>query len=256
MNMAQPRNRLTALLLLIFCVHPSAAEDLQEAVRNFDEGNLHYRQGEYRGAVDSYSQAIDESVVSGALLFNMGNAYFRLDEIGQAIRYYEKAAEVIPESTELRHNLVIARAQTIDQFSQLPKPIWESWWQWVIRTFGSRALFAVGVAFYLGAAVTVAIRIRDGQTPWRRRILTLTAVLAAVFISTGFAASVEEQTARRAVILTDEVSLRESPDGPTSDTEIHEGLVVGVATARAEWVEITLPNGVRGWVRAASLGVI
>lgn len=254
--MAQTRTRLTVVLLLILCARPLVAEDLKEAVRNFDEGNRHYRQGEYREAVDRYQRAIDEGFVSGALLFNMGNAYFRLDEIGQAIRYYEKAAEVIPESTALRHNLAIARAQTIDQFSQLPKPIWETWWQWVIRTFGSSALFAMGVAFYLAAAVTVAIRIRDGQSPWRRRILTFTAVLAIVFISTGFAASVEEQTARRAVVLSDEVTLRESPDGAASDTEIHEGLVVHVATPKADWIEIRLPNGVRGWVPAASLGVI
>jgi len=254
--MAQARTRLTVLLLLFLCVHPLAAEDLKEAVRNFDDGNLHYRQGQYSDAVDRYQRAIDAGFVSGALLFNMGNTYFRLDEIGQAIRYYEKAAEVIPESTALRHNLAIAHAQTIDQFSQLPKPIWEAWWQWLIRTFGSSALFAVGVTFYVAAAATVAIRIRDRQTPWRRRILTFTAVLAIVFISTGFAASVEEQTARRAVVLADEVTLRESPDGTASDTEIHEGLVVYLATAKADWIEIRLPNGVRGWVPAASLGVI
>lgn len=254
--MAQPRILLTATLLMTLCVYPAAAEDLAEAVRMFDEGNLHYREGEYRAAVDTYSRAIDEGFVSGALLFNMGNAYYRLDEIGQAIRYYEKAADVIPESTELRHNLSIARGQIVDQFSQLPEPFWVASWQWIIRTIGSRALFAAGIIFYFGAAVTVAFRIRNGQTPWLRRILTLTAVLALVFISSGFAASMEEQRARRAVVLADDVTLRETPDGAASGVEVHEGLIVDVTGVESEWIEIRLPNGVRGWIRTASLGVI
>ena len=244
------------LLLMIFCVAPAAAQNLEEAVRNFDEGNLRYGQGDYRGAVDRYSDAIDAGYVSGALLFNMGNAYFRLDEIGQAIRYYEKAAKLTPESSELRHNQAIAGSQTVDKFSQLPKPFWESWWEWTVRTFGARMLFGGGVLFYLCAAVVVGLRIRNGQTPWRRRVLTLTAALAVVFISTGYAASVETHKVRHAVVLMDEVTLRENPEGARSDLDVHEGLVVEVVTDEMNWVEIKLPNGVRGWVRAESLGRI
>lgn len=245
-----------AVLLVILCIAPAAAQDLEEAVRSFDEGNLRYREGDYRGAVDHYSHAVEAGYVSGALLFNMGNAYFRLDEIGQAIRYYEKAAKLTPEITELGHNLAIARARTVDQFSRLPEPFWETWWQWTMRTFGSRALFAVGVIFYLCAAITLGLRIRNGQTPWRRRILTVSAALAVLFISTGYAASVDADRLRHAVVVTDEVGLRENPEGARTDLSVHEGLVVEIVTDESNWTEIRLPNGVRGWVRAESLGRI
>lgn len=249
---------LALLTSLIAVSSPTAAscQALERAVRHFDEGNLRYRQGEFRGALTSYEKAIDEGFVSGALYFNMGNAYFRLDEMGQAIRYFEKAAEIMPRSAELEHNLQLVRSQAVDQFSRLPDPFWKSGWRFVVGLFGPTGLFAVGLIFYFTAVVVLALRIRSGQTPWRRRILSVSVALAIVFVGAGFSASVEHQSASRAVVLIDEVTLLEAPEGARSDLNIHEGLVVDVVRSRDGWVEVRLPNGAKGWVRSEVLGLI
>lgn len=250
---------LCALLIDLIGVSsssPASAQGLDHAVRYFDEGNIRYREGDYRGAVTSYERAAEEGFVSGALFFNMGNAYYRLDETGQAIRYYEKAAEILPRTAELEHNLAIVRAETVDQFSRLPDPFWRPWWQAVVDRFGTTALFGIGMIFYLVATVVLARRIRSGQTPWRRRILAVSATLALVFLVAGFTASVEAQTAKRAVVLIDEVTLLDAPEGARSDVDIHEGLVLDVLDDRDGWMEVRLPNGATGWIRSHALGLI
>lgn len=239
-------------------IGPSAAnaQVLESAVRHFDEGNIRFGQGDFLGALSNYERAIEEGFVSGALYFNMGNTYYRLDEIGQAIRYYEKAAEIMPRSPELIHNLEIVREQLVDQFSRLPEPFWKVWWRTVVRLFGITGLLVVGLIFYFAAAAALALRIRGGQTPWRRRVLTLSLILAGVFVAAGFSASIDAQTASRAVVILDEVALLEAPEGARSDLEIHEGLVVHVVESRDGWMEVRLPNGATGWVRRDTLGMI
>ncbi len=243
-------------LLIVLAVGPTAAQGVGDAVRHFDEGNLRYRQGDHRGALESYDRAVDTGFVSGAVFFNMGNAYYRLDETGQAIRYYEKAFELMPESSELRHNLALARALTTDQFSRLPRPFWVSWWRGIVQAFGAVPLFGAGVVFYFIAAGMLTLRIRGARGPWIRRGFTTAAVLAVVLVMAGLTASIEEHTTRRAVVLTSRVTLLEAPDGARSDLNIHEGLVLDVVSEDAGWVEVRLPNGAAGWMRAEALGVI
>lgn len=247
---------LLVSLLGLYTSSTSSAQSVDDAVRHFDEGNIRYQQGDFYGAVTNYGRAAEEGFVSGALFFNMGNAFYRLDETGQAVRYYEKAAGLLPRSAELDHNLRMVREQSIDQFSRLPEPFWKSWWQAVVERFGSTTLFGIGMIFYLSVAAVLALRIRRGQTPWRRRGLAVFASIAVVFLVAGFAASVQDQTSSRAVVLIDEVTLLETPEGARSDLEIHEGLVVNVLVNQDGWMEVRLPNGATGWVRSEALGLI
>ncbi len=249
---------LIRILILLAMILPSSlhAQDLAVAVSDFDEGNRRYRMGDYQGAVGSYERALNHGFASEALYYNMGNAYFRLDEIGQAVRYYEKARRIAPAIPELEHNLTIAREQTVDSFSRLPEPFWMPVWSALLRTLGSIGLFLIGALFYLVACGAIAMRIRTGQTPWRRRVLSAALVLAVCFMSFGFAASAEEVRDRKGVVLVDQSSLHEEPDDASSDLKVHEGLVVEIIAAAGEWSHVRLPNGTRGWLLSEDLGEI
>ena len=71
-----------------------AFAQIENAVGAFDTGNVHYRDGNYADAITAYQEAIEGGYASGALFYNLGNAYFRNDELGQAIRFYEKGTAI------------------------------------------------------------------------------------------------------------------------------------------------------------------
>ena len=238
------------VLFFLAGLAPTAHAQLKSAVQAFDEGNELYRAGDYQGAVDAYRQAIEGGYTSDALYYNLGNAWYRLDNLGQAIRYYEKARLLAPENAELLHNLEIARAKTVDQFSQLPAPAWVSWWENTIATNGGRWLFWTGFLFYLIAIGVAAYRIRTGKrNPWLRRGMTVALLLGALLLVAAFSASLQSIDALQAVILAEEVDLRTAPnEAGAIEIEIHEGLVVDVLQRNNDWIEVRLPNGATGWV--------
>ena len=238
-------------LALSFTSPQQLYAQLQDAVQAFDEGNTHYKDGNYAGAITSYQAAIEKGYSSGELYYNLGNAYFRNDQLGQAIRYYEKAKQFIPESQELLHNLNFAREQTIDQFSQLPVPWWIQWWQTNSVLSGGRWLLWIGVIFYVAGISIIVYRVRTrSRNPWLRRSLTIALVVAGFFLLAAFAASVQSERRERAVVVVESLQLMENPSAETpSEIRIHEGLVVDILQENTGWIEIRLPNGARGWVQ-------
>ena len=223
---------------------------VEEANRLFDEGNRMYREGQYQEAIDVYERAQAAGYTSGALNYNLGNAYFRNDELGQAIRYYEKARFFMPENEELIHNLQFARAQTKNQFSQLPVPSWIRWWQLQVVRNGAFTFFIIGILFYVAAMSMLIHRIRTRtRNPWHRRARSAMLVLSILLLGGAFAASIQSEQLGKAVVVVDEVELMQEPTDAASSVEtLFEGVVVDLLQEEAEWVEIRLPNGTRGWL--------
>lgn len=250
----------TGLLILLqaIWVVDARAQPLETAVQAFDEGNELYRTGNYRGAVDAYEAAVAGGYTSEGLFYNLGNAYYRLDQFGQAIRYYEKARLLAPENQELLHNLEIVEAQIVDKFSQLPEPALVAWWDTMVARNGGRWLFWIGFLFYLLAIGLVVYRIKSPQrNEWLRRGMSVAILLGIVFLAAAFWASKQSVETMRAVILSEEIELREMPDAQSNtELRIHEGLVVDVLQQNDVWLEVRIPNGTTGWVPADVVGEI
>lgn len=88
---------------------PVAADTTPSAMeQSFQEGNEAYRNGDYGGAIQFYLRALEEAQ-SAALHYNLGNAFFRVEQYGPAILHYEKALALDPGNPEVRANLALAR---------------------------------------------------------------------------------------------------------------------------------------------------
>jgi tetratricopeptide (TPR) repeat protein len=230
-----------------------------DAVRtDFEAGNAQYQEGNYEAALARYRQALDSGYASGALYHNMGNTYFRLDSLGQAIRYYEKAHLLLPTDRRLEHNLAIARSRVTDAVPRLPTAPWATWWHRLTARLGAWGFFAAGL---LGCAVGVALaahRIWTGtRAPWHRRTMAGALLVGGLLLAAAFAASLEPQLDRRVVVLAEAMPLREAADDGAPPTRtLYEGTVLDVLAAQDDWLRVRLPSGATGWIATSATGAI
>lgn len=62
------------------------------AQNGFESGNALYKKGQYEQAIQAYeSVAQTEKKESADLYFNLGNCYYKLNQVAPAIYNYEKA---------------------------------------------------------------------------------------------------------------------------------------------------------------------
>ena len=77
-------------------------------------GNRYYEAEQYPQAASTYER-LSRQVVHEDLYLNLGNAYFRMGELGNAIWAYEKGYNLSPRNGDLNYNLNFVRAQVRDR---------------------------------------------------------------------------------------------------------------------------------------------
>ena len=244
---------LAAAGLLALTAAPVALHAQDEL---FAEGNRLYQQEDYQGALDNYLRIREAGFESPGLYYNIGNAYFKANELGRAILYYERARRLAPNDADILANLELARSLGADEIVPLPR-FWlfrvGSWW---MNLFPRSLLVGLTAAGYLMAAgAVVGLVLRLGAASWARRGAVVGGILVLLLGTTLAVRETGLGQARQAIVLAAEVGVQSAPsDDPALQLfVIHEGTRVRVDRRSEEWLEVVLDDGKVGWVRAEVL---
>jgi tetratricopeptide (TPR) repeat protein len=80
----------------------------------FIRANGLYGDGKYAEAATAYEQILAQGIESGAVQYNLGNAYLKAGDVGRAVLAYERARRLIPGDPDLAANLGFARESARD----------------------------------------------------------------------------------------------------------------------------------------------
>ena len=91
------------------------------ADNTFEQANNLYNDGEYKQAIKLYDSLINSNITSSNIYYNIGNSYFKLDDIPNAILYYEKAKKIEPNNLDIIYNIELANTHIADKIEQVPQ---------------------------------------------------------------------------------------------------------------------------------------
>ncbi|UCD18293.1 MAG: hypothetical protein JSV44_05115 [Candidatus Zixiibacteriota bacterium] len=100
------RGLLAAILCLTFL--GARASDLNPDSL-FTAASTHYEKMEFARALADFQQLEKTGYVSASLYFNIGNCYFKQEQLGYAILYYYRARRIDPTDDDIASNLAFAR---------------------------------------------------------------------------------------------------------------------------------------------------
>ena len=89
------------------CATAQSARGDQKAA--FAKANQAYSEGHFQEAVDDYESLVSSGQWSANLFYDLGNAWFRLGDFGEAILSYERALALDPHHPEAAANLALVR---------------------------------------------------------------------------------------------------------------------------------------------------
>ncbi len=246
------------MLILTLMISCSAKAQQEAALPLFDSGTALLGDGQFLDALQQFEEAEALGWGSTQLYYNMALVHHRLDNLGQSIRYLEKAQVLSPDDPKVLHSLSVASSHRVDTFSELPDPFWRATHAWVLRTFPIFPAFWTGFLLYLiliGLIIGKYMHYLEG--PWFRRARFAAALIGGALILHALTSSAFPPYDERAVVLSNQVSLLEQADSDSDEVlEVHEGLVVTKGNQASEWTFIQIPNGARGWVPSNTLGDI
>jgi tetratricopeptide (TPR) repeat protein len=115
----------------------------------FEKGNQQYAKAKYQDAVQSYQQILNSGYQSAVVYFNMGNAYYKLDDIPSALLYYEKAHKLAPGDEDINVNIQLANLKTADKVDPEPEFFVTKWWHGFILYLPVNSLAVLSILLFL-----------------------------------------------------------------------------------------------------------
>jgi len=239
------------IVLLLLSVRLYAHNDLkllaEQAQQAYGNNQFHY-------VIELYDSILGMGYESAALYYNLGNAYFKNNQIPHAIWYYEKAKKLAPGDEQINFNLKLANTLITDNIEAIPLLFYERWWRAIYGIFTADIWAKIAIAFSFIAFIMLAIFLISRSTALKKTFFTFAMVgffftgLFVIFATKQYATTHKQQSG---IVFSPRVTAKSSPDISSIDLfVIHEGTKVFISDKLGEWYEIRLANGNVGWIRA------
>lgn len=218
----------------------------------FKKANGLYSSGRYQEAIKIYQQVIENGNESVSLYYNLGNAYFKANDIPSAILFYEKALKLSPTDNDIRFNLNVANTRIVDKIEPVPEFFIRTWINSLVNMLSvdnwARLLIGIFILFFVLVSVYLLSRTKS-----LRRIAFWAAVFVLIiFLITGLIGVYKYnliKNNKEAIVFTPTVTIKSSPTQTSVDLFIiHEGTKVKILDKVGDWFEIRIANGSVGWL--------
>jgi tetratricopeptide (TPR) repeat protein len=248
------KNNFLILFFILASMSQLMGNDLlQKAEKAYDSKK-------YKEAIESYITLVKEGYKSYQLYYNLGNAYYRNNDIGQAIYYYELARKIEPNDEDVSINLSKAAAKTTDKIDSKENFFISAVKTNVLTTFTTSQWAWFTIVSLALAAFLFFVFVNSSVVILKRISFLFSIVFVIAFIITYFlgnSARNAKYENKFAIILSKEVRIMNEPTvSGTSKFSLHEGTKIRVVENNGDWVLIKLDNGNEGWVKLVDVGVI
>jgi len=247
----QTRRVAIAILVIICTLSVAQAEPDTSFVEQFFEANQAYKNDQFQLAIDGFTRLIKSGYDNGHVFYNLGNAYFRLGDLGKAILSFERARLLIPRDGDLSFNLSHARNQVKDAAVDLQISSFSGFLGLDslnrFETFFGFSL--LNILFFS----LLCIRIFK-KSEWTYYLSIFMAILISIGVCALTLKWVAWATDNRAVVISEEIAVQAGPD--SRDTllfKLHAGTIVGVERTENEWTLLQLSKDKRGWAESNKL---
>lgn len=245
----------TVLLLALMAWLPSDAGAITKA--NADSA---YARQQYQQAIKDYEELLHDGV-SAELYYNLGNAYYRTDNITRAVLNYERALLLSPGDGDIRFNLQMARSKTIDKITPESEMFFVTWYHALVNImsvdgWARTSLVSFALAIVLALAYLFSARI------WVRKVGFFggLAFIAVFILANLFAYQQRQELVNRtgAIIISSAVPVKSTPSKSGTDLFIlHEGTKVEITDGTMRgWKEIRVADGKEGWIETSKIEII
>jgi tetratricopeptide (TPR) repeat protein len=248
---------LSLIFVFLFTAESNSQQTSQE---KFKQGVTFFSSASYKEALQVWTELYNTGYRSSSLNYNIGNAYFKLNDIPDAILFYERAYLLSPADENINYNLQIARTLIVDRFQEIPEIFLVRWYNFIALLLSTNTWAIISLAGFLLCLSFLSLYIYSSR--YRNKVFGFWfAIVFFILSATTLAFSLRNKSlvydSHKAIIFSPLVNGKSSPD--TSGTDLfvlHDGTKVTIEDKVGEWFEVRLSDGNKGWIPGNSLNII
>ena len=234
-------------LLIIFIV--SSFVFSQDIDSLFVKGNNYYNDKDFSNSVKYYENILNQDIYHQDLYFNLGNAYFNLENYGNARWAYEMALDLSPRDKDIIYNLNIAKSK-IPNLIEPPESLIIDSVNMILDNFTYRNfVFLTSILILLSSILFIIYKIRPSQI--NKRIYYLLLFLSFVSLVLSVDRFIWMKNNKFGIIVSENTAAYSAPyvNENIKIFTLFSGNKVQVSQNTKEWIEISVIDGRKGWIR-------
>ena len=197
---------------------------------------------------------------SAELYYNLGNSYFRDNQIANAIVNYERALLLNPGDSDIRHNLRFAKTRIEDKIDSSDNLFINRWVRSIQNLYSANSWAIIGIVLFILLIVAVGSYMISLRLIIRKVSFYIGIVLIFLVVVTNvFAFKQKQKIVDRstAIVMSASVSIYTSPDAHSQELfRLHEGAKIKIKREEGRWIEIMIANGSVGWLQKKNVEII
>jgi len=215
----------------------------------FVKGNNYYNDKDFSNSVKYYENILNQDIYHQDLYFNLGNAYFNLENYGNARWAYEMALDLSPRDKDIIYNLNIAKSK-IPNLIEPPESLIIDSLNMILDNFTYRNfVFLTSILILLSSILFIVYKIRPSQI--NKRIYYLLLFLSFVSLVLSVDRFIWMKNNKFGIIVSENTAAYSAPyvNENIKIFTLFSGNKVQVSQNTKEWIEISVIDGRKGWIR-------
>lgn len=217
----------------------------------FDRANVFYSKKNYDSAKTLYLNLYNDRMISKELFLNLGNSFFKLNSLPDAILYYEKGLKIAPGDKDLTHNLQFCNTLLKDKNS-IKKSILIN--ELILSFLGKSpnywAYSSILMMFIL--CLLFLFYWITHERFWKKLFFystTVTFLILCITIALSAISKSKVSDSKYGIIYSPITKVMVEPSESSSTTyQLHEGSKAKITSENENWYEISF-NERKGWVK-------
>lgn len=249
-NAHYPTNLILLLFAMLLWSTAISATTKQEA-------DMAYKHGSYQEAIKMYEELLKQGV-SADLYYNLGNAYYRTDDLTKAILAYERASLLSPGDDDIKFNLQFASAKTIDKITPESEMFFVTWYHSLVNytsvdNWANMAIVSIVLVLVLALLYLFVPNLLLRKVGFYGGCCFLI-----LFVMSNFFAYQQKRLLMNrtgAIVIAPATQVKKTPSNSSTDEfVIHEGTKVYITDkGLKEWRGIRLSDGREGWLKTTEI---
>ena len=234
-------------LLIIFII--SSFGFPQDVDSLFVKGNNYYNNKDFSNSVRYYENILNQGLYNQDLYFNLGNAYFKLEDYGNARWAYEMALDLSPRDEDIIYNLDIAKSR-IPSLIEPPDLLIIDSLNMILDNFTYRNfVFLTSILILLSSVLFIMYKIRPSQMNKRIYYFLLFLSFVSIFLSVDRFIWIKNN--KFGIVTSESADAYSAPyiNENIRIFTLFSGNKVQVSQNTSEWIEISVIDGRKGWIR-------
>jgi len=232
----------------------------QNASSLFSEANNLYKEGKYQDALNLYKQIENQKSYSSELYYNIGNCYYKLNQVAPTIYNYEKSLALNPQNEDAQNNLIIAKRLTLDRIEKLPQTLFQKLDKQLFQQFHYETWAIITIVLSIIASILFLL-FYFSNIPSKKRLFFVASISCFLLLISTFLISFQQYNTTsnniEAIIFSKETGVNNAPTINSEEVFIlHEGTKVRILDTVDDWNKIKLIDGKIGWILNKNLKII